>query len=87
MIARFVGQTDVINDMLIMQGKEYNVERVNLMTEWLYFRISELDSYKGTLIPYHSWLEFDANWQPMAPMTCGDNVYYQCFTCSCCKMR
>ena len=87
MIARFVGKTDAIDGKWIVQGKEYNVERVHLMTEWLYFRISELDSYKGTLMPYHSWQTFYANWQPMVPMTCENNVCCLRFTCPCCKMR
>lgn len=65
MIARFVGKTDVINGMLIMQGREYNVEHIHSMTELLYFRISELDSYNGTLLSYRSWSGFYVNWQPM----------------------
>lgn len=89
MIARFVGKTDVINGMLIMQGKEYNVEHIHSMTELLYFRISELDSYNGTFLPYHSWSEFYANWQSMkeVPMKCGDDMYCPRFTCPCCKIR
>lgn len=47
MIARFVGQADIISGMMIKQGKVYNVEYLyQAPNEWLWFRISEIEQDK-----------------------------------------
>lgn len=47
MIARFVGQADIISGMIIKQGKVYNVEYLyQAQNEWLWFRISEIEQDK-----------------------------------------
>lgn len=97
MLARFMTQTTIINNMLFVHGKVYNVEYFKqtdgcfhgMSNEWLWFRVCELDSYDGTILTYYSWDMFYANWQPMeeVPMKCGDNICCPRFTCPRCKMR
>lgn len=73
MLAKFIAPTTIINNMLFVQGKLYNVEYFKqtdgffhgMSNEWLWFRACELDSYDGTILTYYSWDVFYANWQPM----------------------
>ena len=90
MIARFVGQPDVISCMMVKQGEVYNVEHLyETQNGWQLFRIGELDSYNSIGMYYPSWNMFYANWQPMeeVPMKCVDHVCCPRFACPCCKMR
>lgn len=67
MIARFVGEADTIGNMLIEQGKPYNVEYIFQDSNGLlWFSISELGSQHDSIkLPYYSWSRFYTNWQQM----------------------
>lgn len=66
MIYRFMTPTTVVNGMLLVRGKVYNVDYLSHSRNgWMWFGVSEIDSSNGTKIAYYSWDIFEANWQLM----------------------
>lgn len=66
MIYRFMTPTTIVNGMLLVRGKVYNVDYLyQSRNGWMWFGVSEIDSPKGTKIAYCSWNIFEAEWQLM----------------------
>lgn len=66
MFYRFMTPTTVVNGMLLVRGKAYNVDYLSQSRNgWMWFGVSEIDSSKSTKIAYYSWDIFEANWQWM----------------------